>query len=64
MHNNRTSICEWRFRALVRFPVCPALVAAACTNSSSGSGGGGGADPDAAAGSGNALGSRSQGRIQ
>ena len=42
MNNNRTFASEWRSRALVRFPVLLALVAAACTNNSSGSGGGGG----------------------
>jgi poly(3-hydroxybutyrate) depolymerase len=50
MHNNQTSVREWRFRALVRFPVYLAIVAAACTNSGSGGGGGSGSGGTSSAG--------------
>jgi len=54
MHNNQTSIREWRSRSLVRLPVYLALVAVACTSSSCGSGGSGGASSSGGSGSGGA----------
>ena len=61
MHNNRTSVREWRFRALVRFPVYLAIVAAACTNSVSGGGGGSGSGGASSAGGSGSGGTSSTG---